>query len=141
MLILFGVYGYMPDLYVLQVLYYSLGVLILALGMSYLTSAVSVFFPDMRQIVNIALQVGIWATPIMWNIDDMKQKIPGAVMVILKMNPLYYIVQGYREALIDKRWFFEHPGMTVYFWCFTAAVCILGVTVFKRLKVHFEDVL
>ncbi len=141
MLMLFVFYGYMPDLYVLQVIYYSLGVLLLALGMSYLTSAVSVFFPDMRQIVNIALQIGIWATPIMWNIDDMKQKIPDAVMVILKLNPLYYIVQGYREALIDKRWFFEHPGMTLYFWCFTAAVCILGTTVFKRLKVHFADVL
>ncbi|MCI9081552.1 MAG: ABC transporter permease [Lachnospiraceae bacterium] len=141
MLMLFVLYGYMPDLYVLQVIYYSLGVLLLALGMSYLTSAVSVFFPDMRQIVNIALQIGIWATPIMWNIDDMKQKIPDAVMVILKLNPLYYIVQGYREALIDKRWFFEHPGMTLYFWCFTAAVCILGTTVFKRLKVHFADVL
>lgn len=141
MLMLFVFYGYMPDMYVLQVIYYSLGVLLLALGMSYLTSAVSVFFPDMRQIVNIALQIGIWATPIMWNIDDMKQKIPDAVMVILKLNPLYYIVQGYREALIDKRWFFEHPGMTLYFWCFTAAVCILGTTVFKRLKVHFADVL
>ena len=101
MLMLFVFYGYMPDLYVQQVIYYSLGVLLLALGMSYLTSAVSVFFPDMRQIVNIALQIGIWATPIMWNIDDMKQKIPDAVMVILKLNPLYYIVQGYREALID----------------------------------------
>ncbi|MEY8390579.1 ABC transporter permease [Lachnospiraceae bacterium] len=141
MLILFVGYGYMPDLYVLQVIYYSLGVLLLALGMSYLTSAVSVFFPDMRQIVNIALQIGIWATPIMWNIDDMKQKIPDTVMTVLKLNPLYYIVQGYREALIDKRWFFEHPGMTLYFWCFTAAVCILGTTVFKRLKVHFADVL
>ncbi len=141
MLLLFAVYGYMPDLYVLQVVYYSLGVLILALGMSYLTSAVSVFFPDMRQIVNIALQIGIWATPIMWNIDDMKQKIPDAVMTVLRLNPMYYIVQGYREALIDKRWFFEHPGMTLYFWCFTAAVCVLGVTVFKRLKVHFADVL
>ncbi len=141
MLLLFAVYGYMPDLYVLQVVYYSLGVLILALGISYLTSAVSVFFPDMRQIVNIALQIGIWATPIMWNIDDMKQKIPDAVMTVLRLNPMYYIVQGYREALIDKRWFFEHPGMTLYFWCFTAAVCVLGVTVFKRLKVHFADVL
>lgn len=141
MLVLFVVYGYLPDLYVLQIVYYSLGVLIFALGLSYLTSAVSVFFPDMRQIVNIALQIGIWATPIMWNIDDMKQKIPDAVMVILKLNPMYYIVQGYRETLIDKRWFFEHPGMTLYFWCFTAVICILGVTVFKRLKVHFADVL
>lgn len=141
MLGLFVVYGFLPDLYVLQVVYYSFGALILALGLSYLTSAVSVFFPDMRQIVNIALQVGIWATPIMWNINDMKEKIPDAAMVVLKCNPLYYIVQGYREALIEKVWFWQNPGMTVYFWCFTAIVCILGVTIFKRLKVHFADVL
>lgn len=141
MLILFFCYGYFPDLYVLQVIYYSLGVLILSLGMSYLASAVSVFFPDTKQIVNIALQVGIWATPIMWNIDDMREKIPDAVMAVLKLNPLYYIVLGYREALIDKVWFWEHPGMTLYFWCFTAVVCFVGIKVFKRLKVHFADVL
>ena len=103
MLGLFVVYGFLPDLYVLQ--------------------------------------VGIWATPIMWNINDMKEKIPDAAMVVLKCNPLYYIVQGYREALIEKMWFWQNPGMTVYFWCFTAIVCILGVTIFKRLKVHFADVL
>ena len=141
MLALFLVYGYFPDLYVLQVIYYSFGVLILALGLSYLTSAVSVFFPDTKQIVNIALQVGIWATPIMWNIDDMREKIPDGAMALLTWNPLYYIVFGYREALIDKVWFWEHPGMTVYFWCFTALVCVLGVTVFRRLKIHFADVL
>lgn len=141
MLALFLVYGYFPDLYVLQVIYYSLCVLLLALGMSYLTSAVSVFFPDTRQIVNIALQIGIWATPIMWNINDMQSKIPGPLMTALKLNPLYYIVLGYREALIDKVWFWEHPGMTLYFWCFTAVMCLLGVKVFKRLKVHFADVL
>lgn len=141
MLVLFLCYGYFPDLYVLQVVYYSLGVLVLALGMSYLTSAVSVFFPDARQIVGIALQIGIWATPIMWSIDDMKGKLPHVVMEAMKLNTLYYIVQGYREALIDKVWFFEHPGMTLYFWCFTIVICFLGVTVFRRLKVHFADVL
>lgn len=141
MLVLFIGFGYPPDLYVLQVVYYSLGVLILALGLSYLTSAVSVFFPDARQIVNIALQVGIWATPIMWNINDMKEKIPETLMAILKLNPLYYIVMGYREAMIDKVWFWEHPGMTLYFWGFTAVMCVLGAAVFKRLKVHFADVL
>ncbi len=141
MLLLFVVFGYMPDIYMLQVVYYSLGVLLFALGLSYFTSAVSVFFPDARQIVNIALQIGIWATPIMWNINDMKEKIPDAAMVILKLNPLYYIVMGYREAMIDKVWFWEHPGMTLYFWCFTIVVCFLGVTVYKRLKIHFADVL
>lgn len=138
---LFLGYGYLPDFYVLQTVYYSIGVLILALGMIYLTSAVSVFFPDVRQIVNIALQIGIWVTPIMWNINDMQDKIPSLVLVLLKLNPLYYIVMGYRESFIDKVWFWEHPGLTAYFWIFTAVVCVLGVTVFKRLKVHFADVL
>lgn len=138
---LFLGYGYLPDLYVLQTVYYSLGVLILALGMTYLTSAVSVFFPDVRQIVNIALQIGMWVTPIMWNINDMQEKIPASALVLLKLNPLYYIVMGYRESFIDKVWFWEHPGLTAYFWIFTGAVCVLGVTVFKRLKVHFADVL
>lgn len=138
---LFFAYGYMPDLYLFQALYYSIGVLLLALGMSYLTSAVSVFFPDVRQIVNIALQIGIWVTPIMWNIDDMKEQIPAAALAVLQWNPLYYIVMGYRETFIDKVWFWEHPGMTCYFWIFTGVVCLLGVTVFKRLKVHFADVL
>ncbi len=139
--LLFLLYGYFPDLYVLQALYYSAGVLLLALGMSYFTSAVSVFFPDVRQIVNIGLQIGVWATPIMWDINDMKEKIPEAVLIIMKCNPLYYIVLGYREAFIDKVWFWEHPGMTLYFWGFTLTVCLLGVKVFKRLKVHFADVL
>ncbi len=139
--LLFLLYGYFPDLYVLQALYYSAGVLLLALGMSYFTSAVSVFFPDVRQIVNIGLQIGVWATPIMWDINDMKEKIPEAVLIIMKCNPLYYIVLGCREAFIDKVWFWEHPGMTLYFWGFTLTVCLLGVKVFKRLKVHFADVL
>ncbi len=139
--ILFLCFGYPPDFYVLQALYYSLGVLILSLGVTYFTSAVSVLFPDVRQIVNIALQVGVWATPIMWNINDMKEKIPGPVLTILKLNPLYYVVTGYREAFIDKVWFWEHPGMTAYFWAATAVVCLIGGSVFRRLKTHFADVL
>ncbi|MEY8516561.1 ABC transporter permease [Lachnospiraceae bacterium 29-84] len=139
--ILFLIYGFMPDWYMLQAFYYSIAVLLLALGLSYLTSAVSVFFPDVRQIVNIGLQIGVWATPIMWNINDMKEKIPSAAMAVLKCNPFYYIVMGYREAFIDKVWFWEHPGMTAYFWIFTVACCVLGVAVFRRVKVHFADML
>ncbi len=139
--VLFLFFGYQPDLYILQVIYYSMGVLFFALGLSYLTSAISVFFPDVRQIVNIALQIWIWVTPIMWNINDMQARMPAVVLKLLKVNPLYYIVMGYREAFIEKVWFWEHPELTLYFWILTGFICLLGVTVFKRLKVHFADML
>lgn len=136
---LYACYGYFPDLYTLQVLYYTFCMFILALGISYATCAIVIFFRDLTQIINIILQVGVWITPIMWNIDTME--VPKPFLVILKGNPLYYVVSGYRDSLINKVWFFEHFDMTIYFWVVTALVFGLGTVIFKRLKVHFADVL
>lgn len=137
------VYGYYPDLYMLQIIYYAVCMILLVAGITYATSAIVVFFRDMSQIVNIALQVGVWATPIMWNIDspEMAQRIPSIVMTILKLNPMYYIVNGYRDALINKVYFWEYLGLTAYFWIFTIVVLFLGTTIFKKLRIHFADVL
>ena len=140
MVLLFWVMGYAPDLYTLQILYYSFAMICLVTGLSYITSAIVVFFKDMTQIVGIVLQVSIWATPIMWNIEEL-QGIPEWLMVILKLNPMYYVVSGYRNALINKIGFWEHPYLTVWFWAVTIGICVLGARVFKKLRVHFADVL
>ncbi|MCI8490041.1 MAG: ABC transporter permease [Lachnospiraceae bacterium] len=137
--LLYTLYGYYPDLYVLQVLYYSVCLFLLTLGMTYLTAAVVVFFRDLNQVINIVLQVGVWVTPIMWNIDTMD--ISPVLKNILMLNPLFYIVQGYRDAFIGKVAFWERPGLTVYFWAFTLLLWWLGTSVFKKLRMHFADVL
>lgn len=131
--------GYLPDLYYLQLVYYSLCVFVLVLGISYLTSSVVVFFRDLSQIIGIALQVGIWMTPIMWAFEDLG--IGGWLSTILKLNPMFYIVQGYRDSLIDKVGFWERPGLTAYFWVLTIVIFFLGTRLFCKLQVHFADVL
>lgn len=138
-ILLYTAYGYYPDLYVLQVIYYSLCMFILVLGLSYLTSSIVVFFRDLNQVISIVLQVGVWVTPIMWNMDTMD--ISPILKNILKLNPLYYIVQGYRDAFIGKVAFWERPELTVYFWAFTIVCLLLGNHVFKKLRMHFADVL
>lgn len=140
-LILYSCYGYFPDLYVLQVIYYSFALFVLVLGICYTTCAIVIFFRDLTQIINIVLQVGVWVTPIMWNIDDMAERIPRVLVLIMKANPLYYIVNGYRDALLNKVWFWERFDLTCLYWLVTAAVFGLGAVIFKRLKVHFADVL
>ncbi len=140
MLVMFAVYHFVPTLYMLQVVYYSFAMICLAIGIVYLTSAIMVFFKDLFQIVNIGLQVLVWATPIMWNIDAMTSISP-KIIFILKLNPMYYIVLGYRDAMINNVWFWERPGLTLYYWCFTVAMFIIGTTVFRKLRVHFADVL
>lgn len=138
LLILCACYGYYPDLYTLQVVYYSVCMFVLVLALSYATSAVVIFFRDLSQIINIVLQMGMWITPIMWQISIIESPV---LVQIFRLNPMYYIVDGYRQALFYKEWFWQEPGMTFYFWGLTAALFLFGTIVFKRLKPHFADVL
>ena len=139
-ILLYMLYGRFPDVYYLQILYYSFCTVVLVLGLCSATCAVVVFFRDLAQIINIALQVGIWFTPIMWIAENVLVDHP-LLWKALKLNPVYYVVTGYRDALIYKNWFWERPLWTLYFWCFTAAAFLFGSWVFRRLKIHFADVL
>ncbi len=137
--IIFWAYGYAPDLYSLQIIYYSFATFILALGLSYVTASIVGFFRDLTEIINILLQILIWVTPVMWNIET--TLADGKLKTILKLNPMFYIVNGYRNALINKHWFWETPRQMVYFWVVALFILGLGMLVFKRLKPHFADVL
>lgn len=132
------VYGCYPTWYTLQVVYYSFCLFMLVLAMSYCTCAVVVFFRDLAQIINIGLQVGMWATPILWNIGMIGND---RMVTLVKLNPLVYIVNGYRNAIYGDEWFFEHFYSSTYFWIFTVTLFCVGSLIFKRLKVHFADVL
>lgn len=142
-LIFFTLSGYVPTIYAVQMLYYSVAMFALAAGIDYLTSAVVVFFRDLAQIVGIVLQILVWMTPIMWNMDGMiaAGRLHGWLLIILKMNPMYYIVSGYRDALIDHVWFTARPMSTLYFWAVTIVICLIGNWAFKKLQPHFADVL
>ena len=113
---------------------------LLILGLSYMTSSVVIFFRDLSKMISIALQIGVWLTPIMWVAEDKLVSYPW-LHRLLKLNPVYYVVTGFRDALIYKHWFWERPLWTLYFWCFTIGALLLGSTVFRRLRVHFADVL
>ncbi len=139
MLLLNVGYGFWPDLYTLQVVYYSFCLFVLVVAITYWTSAVVIFFRDLSQIVNIFLQIGIWMTPIMWSLDKL-DKYP-VLQFIFKLNPLYYIVYGYRDALFYKVAFWERWELSLYFWVVTLLLLGSGLHVFKKLKVHFADVL
>lgn len=138
MLAVFWIYGFAPDLYTLQVVYYSFAAFVFTVGLSYVTASIVVFFQDLTQIIAILLQVLVWATPIMWNIDMLSD---GPLKTILRLNPMYYIVSGYRNALINKVWFWQTWQMTLYFWALTLFLVCFGMLIFKRLQKHFADVL
>ncbi|EJP21894.1 ABC-2 type transporter [Peptostreptococcaceae bacterium AS15] len=129
--------GKYPDVITLQILYYSGCTFFLVLGLSYATSSIILFFRDLSQLIGIFLQVGMWMTPIMWSYSI----LPDRFQWLAKLNPMYYIVEGYRDTLINKVWFWDRYFQTVYFWVLAIGIFVLGSIIFKKLKPHFSDVL
>jgi len=134
---MFAIYGYMPSLYNLQVLYYLACGILLVLGLSWITASLIIFLKDVGQIVAVVLQFGFWLTPIFYSLKI----VPEKYQFLFKLNPFYYIVEGYRNSFVYHKWFWEQPNLTLYFWVVTCFILTLGIFVFKKLRPHFADVL
>jgi len=128
--------GILPTVYWIQIFYYIFCTSVLLLGLSWFTSSVNLFFPDISNIVNIVLRFFFYLTPVFWD----PSIFPKKYLMILALNPMYYIVLGYRDSLLYGRPFWHQWQMTLYFWCFTLIALIVGIVVFSRLKPHFADV-
>ena len=130
-------YGYGFEIYWLQTLYYLFAASILALGISWITSSIVVFLRDIGQFVAMILQFGFWLTPIFWSL----KMVPEKYHWIIELNPVVYIIEGYRNSMIYHKWFWEDMGMTLYFWTITMSIFVFGALVFRKLRPHFADVL
>ncbi|WP_243370867.1 ABC transporter permease [Geotalea sp. SG265] len=136
--IMFLLYRLPITLHSLQVFYYLFATIVLLLGLSWLTSSLVVFLRDVGQLVSMILQFAFWITPIFWS----AKILPVKYMNLVKLNPVYYLVEGYRESFIYKTWFWQsHYMLTLYFWVVTGVIFVLGAVVFRRLRPHFADVL
>lgn len=129
--------GYAPTIYTLQVFYYLAAMVALLLGIGWLTSSTSIFVKDVSRLVAISVQFGFWLTPIFWNIA----MIPERYHWVIKLNPVYYIVTGYRDSLIGQTAFWLEPAGTLYYWGITLLSLIIGIKVYSKLRPHFAEVI
>ncbi len=128
-------FGYFSGIMLLQAVYYMLAEIVFIYALSLITSSVMVFFRDLNQVIGILLMIGMWGTPIAWNMES----LPAKVQQILKLNPVYYLVEGYRDALLGRQWFWERPVLGAYFWALTAVIFLAGIHIYTRLRPYFAD--
>ncbi len=73
--------------------------LVLAMGLGLLLGVINVFVLDVGQLVDLALQYGFWFTPIVY----MPHILPEKFRALLQLNPLYWVVSAYHNALVFHR--------------------------------------
>lgn len=123
--------------YIFQLLFYLVADLLLAIPLAYAACAISVFFKDFGQIVSILLNIFMWATPIVWDYSGISESIQW----IFKLNPMFFVINGFRDSLIYGVSVFNDTSYLFYFLgivCLLWAICI---PVYRRLLPHLADVL
>lgn len=129
--------GLTPSWYWLQLPWYLACLFALLLGLTALTSALYVFVRDIGNIVAIVVQMGFWLTPVFWSFT----RLPDGVLWLMKLNPVFYITRGYRDALLGRAWLWQDWSHTLIFLGELTIILFLGFKVFRKLRVHFGDVI
>lgn len=132
-------HGYYPDVYLLQLIYYVIALFALVIPIGYLVCTISVFFKDFGQIVSILLNIMMWATPILW---DYHVLASDTIVKILKIvNPMFYIICGFRESILFKVGLLAHLKQGIYFWIVVMILWKICFSVYRRLVPQIADVM
>ncbi|MDR7240695.1 ABC transporter permease [Neobacillus drentensis] len=132
---------YKLSVYYIQLPYFMFSTLVFLLALSLVTSTLSTIVRDVQQIVQSVLRMTLYLTPLLWHTD--KLMVGGVdLTIILKLNPFYYLVEGYRASLLGTSWFVvEYYHYTLYFWALTLVTLIAGSILHLKFRSRFIDYL
>lgn len=103
-----------------------------SIGMGWLLSALNVFFRDVAQSIGIIVLFLMIASPIGYT----REMIPHALLPLAWVNPLFYVIELYRQVLIFGQ-------VSLHFWLAFLTIAVttfwLGYDVFRRLKPVFAE--
>lgn len=137
LLLLARYYGISISIWTLQCAYYLLCMAMFSLGLGWLVASANVFIRDIGQMLGTVLNIWFWLTPIAW----FASTIPEGWRRWIELNPMYYVVEGYRSSFLNGTplWAVTRPAAA--FWVACIGTMLFGGLLFRRLKPEFADVL
>ena len=138
MILIFIFMGYIPDIYIIQLPFYIICMFIFLTIWGLFASLLGAISKDFANLVKAFVTAVFWLSGILWNANTIT--IPW-VKKFLMINPVTFLVNGFRNCLIDKVWFFEQPKELICFIIVTALMLLLSIWAYKKLKKEIPDVL
>ncbi|WP_226036344.1 ABC transporter permease [Aquibacillus saliphilus] len=138
-IVIFQISGYYINLYYLQLIYFVIATLIFAYSLALVTSTLSTVIRDVHLFLTATLRMVLYLSPILWTFSSIDNEL---IQMIMKLNPLYYLIEGYRAGFFGLGWYFiENWEFTLYFWAVTIILFLVGSRLHVKFRRHFVDFL
>lgn len=116
---------YLPVILLVQIVF--------ALGLGLAGAALNVFYRDMRHLIGLALQLLLYASPVIYPVSA----VPEQYRWLYFLNPMAGILSSYREVLLNQ----QAPGPYFLLAAVVAVVVfVAGYWFFRRVEPRFADV-
>lgn len=137
LLVLFPLEGFAPTPEAYYIPLLMIPLMAFTLGVTLAISAVLVFMRDLRLVLPLVIQLGLFVTPVIYPPEKLV-KSQALLVVWSALNPLVPVIDGFRRALLEglpPNWPTFAAGTASSF-----VVLIGGFVLFKRLETGIADV-
>ncbi|MDR1355384.1 MAG: ABC transporter permease [Propionibacteriaceae bacterium] len=118
-------------------------VLVWAVAVALLASALNVYFRDVGYIVEVGLMIGFWALPVVYSWAMVSSKIGAFLQEVYLANPITMAVLGVQKAVWggnDALYFPDNLGPRMLVALFVGVVALfLAQRLFSRLQANFAQ--
>lgn len=137
-IVLFACFGFFPDLYYLQILFYLALMFLMSISWSLFTGLMSAMSRDFQNLIKSLSQAIFWLSGVIYDVNNINHVV---IRTLLKFNPVTVITNGYRYSLVYKQWFWEDK---VELGCFAITFTVftmLAIWAFGKVRKDIPDVL
>ncbi|MCY8453694.1 teichoic acids export ABC transporter permease subunit TagG [Bacillus spizizenii] len=133
--------GIFPSAHWLQYIYYFICMIAFMFSFSLFNSTISVLIRDFQFLLQAVTRLLFFLLPIFWDVNERLGQSHPELVPFLKLNPFFYIIEGFRNSFLDGQWFFHDMKYTLYFWLFTFLLLLVGSILHMKFRDKFVDFL
>ncbi len=134
-LVVLFLYGYFPKLHWLGILYYMIAAIALVEAIALITSVLTMLWRDVKKLITSLMRMLLYLSGVLFPVSYWA-KVP-LVEFVMKLNPVFYIVQGYRDSVFFGKGPLAHPLLGLYFWIVVIAMLVIVEFVMKLNPVFY----
>lgn len=113
---------------------FIVGSLLATCGLGLVVSAMNVYFRDVKYAVPFFIQMGLFVTPVLYPLSYLPEKF----RVLMELNPLAGMVEGFRYSLLGSPARWEFTGIS---FATGVGLFVAGLFIFRTMESRFADVI
>jgi len=129
-------YGIVPGWKILLLPFVTILAAFTALGVGLIAASLNAHYRDFRQLIPLALQLGVFASPVGYATGI----LPAKWQMVYALNPVVGIIDSFRWCILDRPELIFAPSV-LFTIAFAAITLFFGVRIFRGYENTFADVM